>query len=248
MARTAIAGQIERRLEQVIGAHIAVEEDEGALVVSGMVSSEAERQAIFDIIEEVAPGRRVEDNLEILETMPGTVGHAHLADAEVGSLPGSDEGLEENEALEPGDFTDREALGSADLAAGPRASIDEDLVAEGDEVWVPPTDPVTRVDETGRAYVVGGLQQSSMDSIEVERSAFGGLGDEAIAEAIRRELLEDAATTEFAKVIEVEVEQGVVTLRGRVPMLMDAESAEEVAARVPGVVEVREELDVADME
>ncbi len=84
-----------------------------------------------------------------------------------------------------------------------------------------------------------------MDSLEVERSADGTLGDEAIADAIRRELREDAATTALA--VDVAVYRGVARLRGTVQDIADAENAEEVAARVPGVLEVREELDVADM-
>lgn len=70
--------------------------------------------------------------------------------------------------------------------------------------------------------------------------------DEAIARAVRRELHEDAATTELR--IAVEVEGGVVRLRGKVPEVGDAENAEEVAGRVPGVGEVIEELVVAAQE
>ena len=38
---------------------------------------------------------------------------------------------------------------------------------------------------------------------------------------------------------------GIVRLRGIVPTLDDAESAEEVAGRVPTVIEILEELEVA---
>jgi osmotically-inducible protein OsmY len=83
-----------------------------------------------------------------------------------------------------------------------------------------------------------------MEDLHVDRSASDGrLGDEAIADAIRRELREDAATTGL--VVRVVVRNGVAHLRGAVPDLSDAEAAEEVAARVPGVVEVVEELEVA---
>jgi osmotically-inducible protein OsmY len=47
--------------------------------------------------------------------------------------------------------------------------------------------------------------------------------------------------------VDVEVFEGSVTLRGSVPSVIDVENAEEVAARVPGVVEVDEELDVEDL-
>jgi osmotically-inducible protein OsmY len=45
-----------------------------------------------------------------------------------------------------------------------------------------------------------------------------------------------------ALVIEAVVEQGIAHLRGRVPGLEDADSAEAVAARVPGLRDVVEEL------
>src|ERR687895_781701 len=67
--------------------------------------------------------------------------------------------------------------------------------------WSPARMPT---DMHGNPRVLGGFSSSSMESIEVERSSDGTLGDEAIAEAILRELREDAATTGLQ--IEVEVE------------------------------------------
>ena len=58
-------------------------------------------------------------------------------------------------------------------------------------------------------------------------------------------LRHDAATTDLA--IEVTVEQGIVRLRGRVRGPEDVDAAEEVAARVEGVKEVVEELQVAGL-
>jgi osmotically-inducible protein OsmY len=77
----------------------------------------------------------------------------------------------------------------------------------------------------------------------VERSASDAqLGDEAIEDAVRRELIEDASTT--ALNIHVRVTGGVVHLSGGVEGLEDAENAESVASRVPGVREVVDETDV----
>ena len=47
--------------------------------------------------------------------------------------------------------------------------------------------------------------------------------------------------------IEVTVEQGVVYLRGRVEGIEDVDNAESVAGRVPGVLDVVEELDVIEL-
>ena len=116
--------------------------------------------------------------------------------------------------------------------------------AEDEQESFPPTDPVITIDAHGRPEVLGGFAETSMTSLEVEPSAEDNLpGDEALADAIRRELREDAATTDLQ--IHVVVRRGVVHLRGRVPTLQDAENAEEVAARLPEVREVAEELEVA---
>jgi osmotically-inducible protein OsmY len=66
------------------------------------------------------------------------------------------------------------------------------------------------------------------------------LGDEGLADAVRRELREDAATT--ALNITVEVWDRVAHLRGVVLRPEDAEAAEAVAARVPGLAEVADDL------
>lgn len=70
-------------------------------------------------------------------------------------------------------------------------------------------------------------------------------GDEALADAVRRELQEDVLTT--ALPIDVGVEEGVVHLYGTVEELEDAENAEEVASRVPGVLEVIDELEIPQL-
>lgn len=67
-------------------------------------------------------------------------------------------------------------------------------------------------------------------------------GDEAIADAVRRELHEDAATTDLA--IEVEVWDRVAHLSGVVADPEEVNAAEVVAARVPGVGEIADDLDV----
>jgi osmotically-inducible protein OsmY len=95
----------------------------------------------------------------------------------------------------------------------------------------------------GEAEVLGGFEQDAMSEVDVPRSAQDGqLGDEAIADAIRQELREDATTTDLR--IRVLVRKGVAHLRGHVAGPEDAENAEDVASRVPGVAEVVDELEV----
>lgn len=232
---------IERRLASRAGLYLAVQEDEETgLVLSGMVGTEELRQAALDIAREIAGAVTIVDDIEVVDAIPDEIA-AVPADARsergIARLQRAPTGV----ALEPGDFAGQQLVGSADEASGPERSLEADEVSEGDEVFVPPVDP-----PMDRNDVVGGLELSSMDDVAVEESSDYALGDEAIREAVLRELHEDSATT--ALEIEVTVEEGIVRLSGRVQSLDDAESAEEVAARVPGVVDVEEELDVADLE
>ncbi len=233
--------EIERQLEERAGLYIAVEEDAGKLVLTGHINSEDERATALDIVAEIAGGYDVDDNLEVIVGMPEDTDLGRLEDGGIGMFPDAEADFEaEDEALEPGDFTDQPVQQYGDYAAGPSSSFEEDEASDGDEVFVPPTDPVGTDRE-----VIGGLATTSMDDLSVERSADGRLGDEAIRDAILRELREDAATTDL--VVDVEVFEGSVTLRGTVPSVDDVENAEEVAARLPGVMEVNEELDVEDL-
>jgi hypothetical protein len=118
-------------------------------------------------------------------------------------------------------------------------------LAAGDdgEPFVPAMDPVIGLDHRGRVHVVGGFALSSLDDVEVEASAHDiSPGDEALADAIRQELREDASTT--ALDISVEVHDGVVVLLGSVAGPEDADAAETIAARVPGVQELIDLLEV----
>jgi osmotically-inducible protein OsmY len=238
---SALTAEIERRLEERANLHIAVEEAEGRLVLTGLVETEDERATALDLAAEVAPDYELDDNLDVTTGIPEETSEGTLEEAGAGMFPDAEADLEEEaEAIEPGDFTDQPVMEFGDYAAGPSSSFEDDEASEGDEVFVPPTDPVGTDRE-----VIGGLGTTSMDDLSVERSSDGQLGDEAIRDAILRELREDAATTDL--VIDVEVLEGNVTLRGTVPSVDAAERAEEVAARIPGVVEVDEELDVEEL-
>ncbi|MEX2229088.1 MAG: BON domain-containing protein [Dehalococcoidia bacterium] len=238
MSRT--TERIERQLAERAGIYLAVEEDEGTLVLSGMVGSAELRQAALDIATELAGALMVVDNIDMDMVLPQEIERAATTERDERGLPRVQHATG-GVPLEAGDFSAQPLIGSAEEASGPQWSLDDDLVSAGDEVFVPAVDPVGNKDE-----VIGGLELSSMDSVEVAASADGTLGDEAIRDAVIRELREDAATT--ALVIEVDVTAGVARLSGRVESVDDAESAEEVAARVPGVVEVDEALDVTELE
>jgi osmotically-inducible protein OsmY len=230
-------------LEQEFGLVAALEERDGDLVVSGMVDTQGEHDAVLDIVTSMAPDMQVVDDLEVLTVLPEEIGGLQLAEVAVGDFPGAEPGTEDDEALEPGDFTDQQILDDPLHAAGASGvDVDETQIGEGEEVYVPPTDPVR--DREGE--FIGGFQTTSMDSVQVPPSALDGEpGDEAIAETILRELREDAATTDLD--VQVAVDQGVAHLRGTVPTLLDAENVEEVAFRVEGVVDVIDRLKIEDL-
>ncbi len=242
--RSSLAKRIERELEDA-GLAVVVEDTADELVVTGIVDSEEERQAVLDIVRKGAGAtREVSDNVEVAGALPEETSIGTLSESEIAGFDGAEPGLEDFESLMPGDFTDQRMSGAASVvqaaALSDSASDGSESGEDGDIVYVPPIDPVG----TNRA-VIGGFQTSSMDSAEVEQSSDGTFGDEAIRDAVLRELLEDSATTGLT--IEVTVREGVVRLSGHVDDLEDADSAQEVAARVPGVIDVLEDLDVAHL-
>lgn len=236
------SNDIEDQLAQQAGVYAAVEETATEVVLSGLISSEEQRQAAMDIVSAITPGKRIIDNLEVVDVLPEALGSLHVSTASEGGFRSATSGTSDSEALEPGDFSDQIILNNALGAAGPSGTTDDEDISEGEEVYVPPTDPVV----TREGEFLGGFQLSSDDSVAVETSTLGDrLGDGAIAAAIRQELREDAATTDLQ--IHVSVERGVAELRGSVNSLDDAENAEAVANRVPGVVEVKENLEVQNL-
>ena len=126
---------------------------------------------------------------------------------------------------------------------------EEELADEEDEdsafPYFPPTDPVFARTDTD-IEILGGFAHTSMDEQAIAVSIDGQLGDEALGDAIRRGLREDAATTELP--IIVHVRDGIVYLHGRVPDLVDGDDAVEVASRVPGVDEVIDLLAITALE
>jgi len=246
MPDQAVDPQLADRLARQLAASdlpVVVEASDGALVVSGVVPTEEARQAVLDIIATAAPDARVDDQIDVESILPPDIDRFASAEASTEPPRSRREIREEGEELDP-DFTDQRVLRDPLAASGPSSGEEEDEVESGDAVYSPPDDPVLTTDPHGQPRVLGGFGEE--DEITVERSALDGQrGDEAIADAIRQELNEDAATADL--VIMVAVRNGIAHLRGKVADLEDAENAEAVAARVPGVREVVEELEVASV-
>ena len=230
---------LEHAIEEIVSVNTAIEFDGDSIVVTGIVDTEEEHEAVINVLEEFLPDVHIEDNIALGAVMPEEIGDLKLSETESAGFEGAEPGLRDSESLEPGDFSDQSILQDQGVASGPSGTHADDDVAEGDEVYVPPTDPAS----TREGEFLGGFQTTADQPEPMPRSeVVGGPADGAIEEAVRGELLEDAATT--ALEIEVSSVRGVVILRGVVDDIEDAENAQEVAARVPGVLEVRDELEL----
>jgi osmotically-inducible protein OsmY len=231
---------LRRRLTQATGGRIVVGESEGALVLDGWVPSRAARERAGALAASLAPDRQI---INLLEVERHVVGEGADTATQRAGAPGED----------TADVTLADDLSSGGLPEVPLETDETDVVddtvydevppVEPDPSYFAPTDPVIGTGAEGQTTILGGWEPTSMSSDEIEPSAEDRQpGDEALADAIIRELHEDAATT--ALQVEVQVLEGVARLRGTVPDLEDAENAEAVASRVPGVRDVIEELTI----
>jgi hypothetical protein len=138
-----------------------------------------------------------------------------------------------DEADDDADFTDQP------LTTDAQAVVED---GDGSEVFFAPTDPVLRPGAHGEPEIAGGFSPTA-EPPRPERSSDGVIGDEAIADAVRDALALDSATADLQ--LSVDVDSGVVRLRGTVSSIEDGENAEAVASAVPGVIEVADETELA---
>jgi hypothetical protein len=119
-------------------------------------------------------------------------------------------------------------------------------VVENGETYFPPTDPPVRSTRSGfeTVDVVGGFAGTSLEEPIDTEDAPARLqnNDDELAEQVRFALSSDSYTGDLN--IEVDVEDGIVYLHGKVGSLEDVEQAEQVAGSVPGVVDVEEDLEI----
>ncbi len=182
----------------------------------------------MDIASQAAPDARIDNQLEVESVLPTDV-NAFQGDAPTAEMAETSASIRAAGGDIDPDFTDRPGLNDPILASGADTSGPDDPGSTG-EVYTPPVDPVVRTDAHGAAHVLGGFSIDSAEDSSVEPSAMDDQpGDEALADAIRRELAEDSATADLE--IVVAVRKGVAHLRGQVPDLDDADNAESVAAR-----------------
>ncbi len=246
-AERQLAATIDRRLQEEADIYAAVRVGAGVAYLDGVVESAEQRDAASDLTAAMAGIERVQNDLDVEEIgAPGqntTTNTSTYADA--GSqLLDSDLVTDPQplrDDLQP-DFNDETAEIGGDMTTDAMIAVEEGLP------YMPPTDPVVRPSNDDQELSIsGGFGETSDDEYPdlQATTALGDAppGDEDVREQVLEALRTDAATADL--VIRVTVRNGIVHLRGTVPTLDDAESAEEVAGRVPTVVEVREELEVA---
>lgn len=144
----------------------------------------------------------------------------------------------------PGDAESLDMLTELELRAG---ETDDAFVASDEGMtYVPPIDPPTVPDESREgAEVASGFGVSALDEPydEDHHSGFE-LADDELAAHVHEAIRADSATSAYADSVAVEVAAGVVTLRGEVVDLDDADNLAAVAGYVEGVADVVDELRV----
>ena len=220
------------------GIWIGADRDGRVVTLSGAVDSPANRDAALDVARMTVgrQGGTVIDALEVLGMEPDSVFEDDRAatqrswDTDVAGPP-RDPDRRQME-LDP-DFTDDLGETNSMISA-----------AEG-VPWFPPTDPVVRAGgrDDEEAPVLNGFAPTAPDDDGPDGTF--GIPDDVLAGRVARALADDAMTMDL--VVHVSVRNGVVHLHGEVPTVDDGENAEAVAARIDGVLEVREELRIGSL-
>lgn len=235
---------LEQQIRELLddaGIPVAVVVEHRVARLIGPVGSIRLREAAIDIASSVDRVQRVEDEMNYDVVSPDMVTEPSDDDEQFGFA--DDQSFRDDIPDEEGDFSASEG------------TVDQIRAIEEGETYFAPIDPVVEPSRrTGDLEVVGGFQAESTDDTEDEEAyAFEESiplngdrrlierDDDEIQEDVIRELREDSETTDLD--LDVQVIRGVVYLRGWVQSLDDAENAEAVASRIPGVVRVEDRTD-----
>lgn len=237
-----VARRVQRKLRESFGEDITVGGSDDAIYLSGRVRSGAERQLAEEIARSMAEGMGIENDLVVERLLPDDRIAVRSPDLGEGDLFQEFSCEAESDGLVNPEFTGQPLDSNPDADAG----VADNPSLEDDPTYFPPTDPVIAPANDENREIQGGFAPTSMDDMRVERSSEDNLpGDEALADAARQALSDDATTTALG--LDVIVERGVAHVRGRVPDLVDAENAEGVVSEVPGIRAVLDETTVEHM-
>lgn len=129
-----------------------------------------------------------------------------------------------------------------------RADETDDAFTASDEgmTYVPPIDPPT-VPSASRedAEIAAGFGVSALDEpYDQDHHSTFELADDDVAARVYEAIRADSATSDYADRIAINVDEGIVTLRGEVVDLDDSDNLLAVAGYVEGVVDVVDKLRV----
>lgn len=245
MQPSSLAQRIQEQIHRELHLPVVAAEQQDSIYLSGQAGSQAARANAERIAASLAPDKRIVNGIEVEGS--ATSGITSMRDqAEERRNP-----TEPDEQLIPDTILTDTGVAASVLdqpLETDEANVANDSVAdllpsvEPDATYFAPTDPVTGPDEHGNLEIIGGWTPTSDTDLSVSPSYEDNLpGDEALAEAIARELHEDALTTDLE--LDVSVENAVAHLRGQVRGPEDADAAQDVASRVPGVREVVDETE-----
>lgn len=236
---------IEQRIRELLddaGIPVAVVVEHRVARLIGPVDSTRLRDAAVDLASSVENVRSVEDEMTYEVISPDMVTEPPDDDEQFGYADRAS--LEDNVPDEEDDF-------AADVG-----TVDQIKVIEEGATYFPPVDPVVEpVRSDQELEIVGGFQAEATDDTEEEEAeAFAESvpfdaedrlierDDDDIHDDVVRELHEDSETMTLN--LRVNVRRGVVFLHGNVQSIDDAENAEAVASRIPGVVRVEDRTEI----
>lgn len=239
----ALAHAIELRLVDEAGLFLSVRVEGTVATLEGLVESYEQLEAALDIVGGVDGIERVENAIEVEEfdsqsdRLPATMREAtpendREANFEAGSL------------VQPA-YPRRRPYRARDLDA-----TENSMVAAQEGVpYIPPSARTARSAGTDARF---GTDRRDVESEleDAEEASPGGEEVDADAEddfaaRVLDELASDAATAHLA--LRVDARGGVIWLRGRLRTVDEAEAAEAVVRRVPGVRDVREGFTIAEL-
>ena len=170
-----------------------------------------------------------------------TIGHDATLEEDIVALQGDELPIDQDAFVDPDQIEEprqptlsEQEWGiqeSSDMRPGETSDV---LVAiEEGQTWVPPSDPpMVPSDDPG--------------GIDTPRG--GGVGAEGDVNArIRDELRADASTTGLADRLEIAVVGSTAIIRGQVDGIEDTDAILEVASRVDGITDVRDETEVVGL-
>jgi hypothetical protein len=142
------------------------------------------------------------------------------------------------------DVTSLDALTDSELRSG--ETTDPLVAIEEGEVWIPPSDPPTAPsDDPQGIEIAAGPGVSAEDEPYDDSHRSGELDVEGSLNArIREALRADAATSELVERLRIAVVGSTAIIRGQVDGIDDGDAIVDVASRVAGITDVRDETEI----